>query len=190
MTQANEGPTKPAGRKEDRNPRPRSKAFFLIVGLILITCIGCDQATKALATRTLRQAPPRSYLYDTLRLEYALNSGGFLSLGRRLPEPLRRLLLIGVAGIVLLGLGRYIFRQGETSPRLWAALTFILAGGLCNFIDRILHQGQVIDFISVGLGPVRTGIFNLADMAITCGALAVLVQMGHDRRARRPLRSG
>lgn len=190
MPFVNEGHHRPQDRPRDRNGRRRSKAYFVIVGLILITCIGCDQATKALATHTLRHARPRSYFHDTLRLEYALNSGGFLSLGSGLPEPLRRLLLIGFTGILLLGFGIYIFRQGDAPPRLWGALSFILAGGAGNFIDRVLHQGQVIDFISVGLGPVRSGIFNLADMVITFGALVVLLQMGYDRQARRRLRTG
>ena len=42
------------------------------------------------------------------------------------------------------------------------------AGGASNWIDRVMH-GSVIDFMNVGIGPFRTGIFNVADMAIMLG---------------------
>ena len=38
-------------------------------------------------------------------------------------------------------------------------------------IDRILHKGTVVDFLNVGIGPLRTGIFNIADVAIMGGAI-------------------
>jgi signal peptidase II len=47
----------------------------------------------------------------------------------------------------------------------------ILAGGIGNMIDRVTNAGKVTDFMNLGLGPVRTGIFNVADMAITGGAM-------------------
>lgn len=40
-------------------------------------------------------------------------------------------------------------------------------------IDRILHDGSVVDFINVGIGPFRTGIFNIADLAIMGGAIVL-----------------
>jgi signal peptidase II len=58
-----------------------------------------------------------------------------------------------------------------------------LAGGLSNLIDRIT-LGSVIDFMNVGVGPVRTGIFNVADVAIMAGVAIVLVfelRRGHRR---------
>ena len=53
-----------------------------------------------------------------------------------------------------------------------------------NLLDRITY-GKVIDFMNLGLGPVRTGIFNVADMAIMLGA-AIVVVAGYcsDRRAQ------
>jgi len=168
--------------------RRRSKSPYVIAALILVACIGCDQATKALATQPLRHAPPRSYFHDTLRLEYALNPGGFLSLGRGLPALLRRLVFIGFNTVLLLGVGLFLLHQRDIPPVRAVALIFILAGGIGNLIDRILHHGDVVDFISVGLGPVRTGIFNVADVAMTFGALAVLLQMRRRSPSGRPVR--
>ena len=58
--------------------------------IILSTCIGCEQVTKSMATHSLRDIPPQGYLNGTIRIEYALNPGGFLSLGSNLPGEFRR----------------------------------------------------------------------------------------------------
>ena len=47
-------------------------------------------------------------------------------------------------------------------------LALYFAGGASNLVDRVMH-GSVIDFMNVGVGPLRTGIFNVADMAILLG---------------------
>jgi len=54
----------------------------------------------------------------------------------------------------------------------WPALGLALfvAGGLSNWMDRVT-QGRVVDFLNVGVGPLRTGVFNVADLAIMVGAL-------------------
>ena len=68
-------------------PRAPSRSFrFLLAVVVLYSCIGCNQATKRIATESLRHAPRQSYLADTVRLEYALNPGGFLGLGSNLPD--------------------------------------------------------------------------------------------------------
>jgi len=45
-----------------------------------------------------------------------------------------------------------------------------------NLIDRVIYGGAVVDFVSVGLGGLRTGIFNLADVAITTGVVLVAIR--------------
>jgi signal peptidase II len=57
------------------------------------------------------------------------------------------------------------------------ALALVAGGGISNLIDRLLYNGRVTDFLNVGIGGVRTGIFNVADMAIMAGALLLLVNM-------------
>lgn len=51
----------------------------------------------------------------------------------------------------------------------------IAGGGLENWLDRVLHQGAVTDFVSVGVGPLCTGIFNLADVCILAGVVLLLL---------------
>jgi signal peptidase II len=50
----------------------------------------------------------------------------------------------------------------------------LAGGGLGNLIDRITNEGRVVDFVSLGLGPVRTGFFNVADVAVLAGAMLLL----------------
>jgi len=53
-------------------------------------------------------------------------------------------------------------------------LVLILGGGLSNLLDRLYHQGKVIDFLNIGIGSFRTGIFNMADIYIAIGILIIL----------------
>jgi signal peptidase II len=147
----------------------------ILVLLIIFTCVGCDQATKLVAKRYLQPDGLLSLAGDTLRLQYAENSGAFLSLGSSLPDPWRHLLFTVLVGIFLLGLLVYTLCSRELTPFMAACLSSICAGGLSNLVDRIAYDGRVIDFLNMGFGPLRTGIFNVADMAITFGALFMLL---------------
>ena len=50
----------------------------------------------------------------------------------------------------------------------------VMGGGFGNLIDRIYNQGRVVDFMNLGIGSLRTGVFNVADLAVTFGAIAVV----------------
>jgi lipoprotein signal peptidase len=54
------------------------------------------------------------------------------------------------------------------------AVSLFVAGGIGNLMDRIFHGGSVADFLNVGVGPLRTGIFNIADVAIMGGVLVLI----------------
>ena len=51
------------------------------------------------------------------------------------------------------------------------ALALIAAGGFGNLIDRVLYDGRVTDFLNLGVGSLRTGIFNIADAVEVIGVL-------------------
>lgn len=157
-------------------PPVTSRNRLVLAMLILCACIGCDQATKQMATHSLKHAAPRSFLADTVRLEYAQNPGGFLSLGSGLPESMRSSLFIATNLCMLAGICVFLIVSRKISLLLFVSLTSILAGGVGNLIDRITNQGLVTDFINLGIGPLRTGIFNVADIAVTFGACLALVQ--------------
>jgi signal peptidase II len=144
---------------------------------VVATTIGCDQVTKHAAATQLMGLPRQSYLGDTLRLEYAENPGAFLSLGASLPQWARVALFSVGTGLLLMLCGALALR------RLWPthallAFSLVAAGGVSNLVDRLAH-GKVIDFMNIGVGQVRTGIFNVADVAIMLGVALFLV---HRRR--------
>ncbi|MGQ0634213.1 MAG: signal peptidase II [Planctomycetaceae bacterium] len=165
----------------------RSQAFRLLLGFaILSSCVGCDQATKRLATQALRDAPARSYLADTIRLEYALNPGGFLGLGGRLPQTIRPWVFIGFNSFLLLAIVAFMVARRDMSAGLFAASACMLAGGIGNLIDRIANQGLVTDFLIVGVGPLRTGVFNVADMAVLFGGIVATILVTRAEKSGQP----
>jgi signal peptidase II len=155
-------------------------AARLVLVVAVLGTIGCDRVTKHVATTTLSGMPGQSYLADTVRLGYAENSGGFLSLGATLPPSARMVIFTVGTGLMLLTLTVLAVRRGSSG---WPALghAVLVAGGASNWIDRVM-SGSVVDFLNVGIGPVRTGVFNVADVAIMFGAIVFVV--GEFRKGR------
>jgi len=143
--------------------------------IILVSCIGCDQATKSIATQALKDTPAQVYLGGTIRLQYALNPGGFLSLGSNIPDRVRQQVFVGVNIVLMLIVASFLVARHNMPLLMFVAITCILAGGIGNLIDRVFNQGLVTDFINLGIGPVRTGIFNVADIAVTFGGIATFL---------------
>jgi signal peptidase II len=148
---------------------------LLLVLLVLLCCVGCDQAVKAFAKGALAFSPPVLLLDGAVRLQYVENPGAFLSLGEELPAGARFLLGVVLVGATQLALLGFLLRTRSLSTWQRVGFSLFLAGGLGNWIDRLLNEGRVIDFVSLGVGRLHTGIFNVADVAITAGILMVLV---------------
>ncbi len=145
-----------------------------LVAALLLACVGCDQVSKAVVRNHFALGHTQSFLADTLRLTHAENPGAFLSIGASLPE-LARVAVFQV-GVAILVLGLLWYALFARQSGYWGTVGFSLlaASGLGNLIDRLLQDGQVTDFLNVGVGSVRTGIFNVADVVGLIG-LAVLV---------------
>ncbi len=141
---------------------------------ILSLCVGCDQVTKQIARQRLDGHPPRSFLADTVRLVYAENQGAFLGLGGQLPPSIRWALLVVVNSLMATGIAALLVWHSKMPAVRAVACALLLGGAIGNLIDRVRFDGLVIDFMNVGVGPVRTGIFNVADMAIMAGAVLLI----------------
>ena len=154
---------------------------LLLIAIILSSSVGCDQVTKETAKNHLSHTGPLSYLGDTFRLQYTQNIGAFLSIGSSLPEKVRFWLLIVLTLIAVIGMLIFLLLLRNPRPSLVVGLSFIIGGGVGNLIDRIFHHGAVTDFMNVGIGDLRTGIFNVADMAIMLG-IGMLIFIGSQRK--------
>ncbi len=155
---------------------------------MLTTCVvallAIDQATKVYARQHWRETAnaPRLYAGGLLRIQYAENPGAFLSfLGDSHPQA--RFWLLTVAnGVILAAVSGCLLAGRPRDAGSWGALALIVAGGAGNLIDRLRFDNHVIDFLILttgplelpGYGPIRTGIFNVADMAITAGFVMLL----------------
>jgi len=146
-----------------------------LVAAVLLSSVGCDQVAKTLARASLAASPPVSLLDDCVRFELAQNRGAFLSLGESLPGIARYLLFVVLVGSALALTLTFTLRLRSPNPVQLIALSLLTGGGLGNLIDRLIHDGAVVDFVSIGVGPLRTGIFNIADAAITLGVLLLLI---------------
>jgi signal peptidase II len=148
----------------------------LALAAVLVWTAGCDQATKHIARRELggRDAVtlPGSFVEFTL----AENPGAFLSVGESLPPAARGAFTFGLGiGLALL-LAHLVRSPGLSRPTL-LGLALVWAGGTSNLIDRFARQGLVTDFMVVRLGPLHTGVFNFADLAIVAGALLAIASL-------------
>ncbi len=147
---------------------------IVLIALVLSFSVGCDQTTKRVAEHTLKGTPMRSMLGDTIRLQYAENTGAFLGLGAHLPQEwkfwiflLLPMLALSIVTIVS------VFSRRITRLQLWM-LMLVVGGGWGNLIDRFFVGGRVTDFLNLGIGTLRTGIFNIADVAIMVGTIGLI----------------
>ncbi len=148
------------------------RRLSLVTAIVAVT-VALDQVTKAMAQAWL---PPHTLhlLGDTVRLAFSENVGAFLSLGASLSPALRFWIFTVASGGMLVLVAIYVVSSDELPQDAIVALAFVLGGGVGNLIDRITREGRVVDFLNFGIGNLRTGILNVADIFITFGALYVM----------------
>jgi signal peptidase II len=114
-------------------------------------------------------------LGDSIRFQLVYNKGAFLSFGASLPAAWRTAFFSFGVGIILLVLLGYAVLSRSTSACYIFALALLCAGGIGNLIDRLRYGGYVVDFLNIGIGSLRSGIFNVADIAVVFGVLVFVV---------------
>jgi signal peptidase II len=159
--------------------RSNARLFWPVLGAVVVL----DVATKAAAVHFL--APPHvphELLGDAVRLTLAYNRGAAFGVH---VGAWSRIILSLVAVTVVVVLFR-LYREtpaGETVRPL--ALGLLCGGAIGNLIDRIRSPQGVIDFIDIGVGNVRFWTFNVADSAVTVGAVMLAwVMLREERRQR------
>ena len=144
--------------------------------------IGCDRVTKIIAKENLVYGEEISYFHDTFRLQYVENTGAALSMGDNLPKAISFWLLSMIPLGVLIALFIYvIMRLNKMTRVMFFSFSLIIAGGLGNIIDRILYDRHVSDFMNIGIYNLRSGIFNVADICITVGAVGLFIAYYRDK---------
>jgi signal peptidase II len=158
-------------------------AKFRLVFMVSFVSVVLDQASKWWASHYLDHFSMHSYLADTLRIGYIENTGAFLGLGSGMSDTAKFWIFVAAVGVVLLALLVFMFKSKEQNTYSMMSLSLIFSGGISNFYDRAMNDGAVIDFLNVGIGSFRTGIFNVADMAIMLGVVMLLFAKNEVKKA-------
>lgn len=155
-----------------KNSRIRQNGVLVPFIFILIV-ISADQWTKFLAVKFLTTNDELTFLNSFFTFTLIRNHGGFLGVVNNLPENGRFFLLTLCVSVLLFGCLVYLLGCKNKTARYDIPLAFVTGGGVGNLLDRLLHNGGVLDFLSIGFGNFRTGIFNLADLAILIGSFVL-----------------
>jgi signal peptidase II len=150
---------------------------LMLFSVVTVLGVALDQLTKAAARAYLASRPPIVLLDGIMRLAHSENTGAFLGLGATLPPAVRTLLFGIFAAALLAVVTVYLFTARDLTRLGVVAASLLVAGGLGNLIDRMVWDGRVTDFVSLGIGPLRTGIFNIADVFILAGVGWFLVSL-------------
>jgi len=148
------------------------RLLFTLISISL--CVGCDQKIKDIAKSKLVLGNSTSFFGDTFRLSLMENHGAFLGMGAGLPESTRFVVFTALISAGLLAALAWLTFSRRLSRLTIVASILVISGGMGNLIDRVFNNGGVVDFLNLGLGSIRTGIFNVADVYITAGALLIV----------------
>mgnify|MGYP001155469095 CR=1 FL=1 len=154
---------------------------ILVIAAIISINIGCDQSTKYLAKKHLPREMTIQVIDNFFVLQYAENKGGFLSMFSSLSKTFRLLFLSIIPLIALVLMTFYIIATRELTYPHTLGLSCIIGGGLSNIVDRLANE-YVVDFMNIGIGMVRSGIFNFADLSIMGGTAIILTLAMKDRK--------
>jgi len=149
-----------------------SRELWLLLLLALV--IGADRISKIYVRDHVHFSLITTVIKNFMTITRVENTGAFLSIGDKLPNPWHFILLsVLPAAALVWGLLYVLLKRGLTLLNQ-AAIIVILAGGIGNLYDRAVY-GSVTDFVQMNFGIFETGIFNVADVAIMVGVGMLLL---------------
>ncbi len=146
------------------------------LALVAGTLFAVDWITKTLIQRELAFRESYAVVGEVVRFTYIVNEGA--AFGLYLGDASKTIFLVLSTLAAALVLGVYFYGEDEGWLKRFS-LALILGGALGNIHDRIRY-GSVVDFIDIGIGSYRWPIFNVADIAVTVGA--ILLGLAYLRR--------
>lgn len=143
--------------------------FMVIIGVLIL-----DLSTKLLVQRHFYLYQQVDIVGEYLRLTYIYNPGAAFGIS---VGPYSRQIFLFLSIIALFALvGMYWYTPASDRVRLMA-ISLICGGAIGNLIDRVRSESGVVDFIDVGVGDIRWPVFNIADMAVTTGAIVLALSL-------------
>lgn len=146
------------------------------VYLAAIFVVLADQATKYVVEATVALHESIPLIKGFFSITHVRNPGAAFGILAGAPETLRFGLLVILTLVIMVIVIAYLERHREAGKTLTAGLTLILGGAAGNLIDRI-GQGEVIDFLDFHIAGWHWPAFNVADAAITVGAVLLIIDL-------------
>jgi signal peptidase II len=163
---------------EPQGPGVERRVFWTAA----LATVGLDLITKLVAEATLLRTPGISIIGDWFQLRLVYNQGAAFGLH---VGPYSRWIFFTVALLAVIVLSR-MSRSAPAGDRFRQLALGLVAGGAAgNLIDRIRSARGVVDFLDVGIGALRWPTFNVADIAVSCGAIALAISLWRED-SRRP----
>ena len=154
-------------------PRPLVSPLELIaIGTIVVV----DQISKFIVKATLPLYAKKVVIPNLLDVTHVQNSGAAFGLLNAADFPYKSAVMIGIATLALVAISLYARQLGAHERLSRYGLALILGGAFGNLLDRAI-AGYVVDFVDVYWGEAHFWAFNVADAAITVGAILVLLEM-------------
>lgn len=167
-----------AGATDTSRPlRVGGAAFWALLLAVLVP----DWLTKRWAeTALLPRHVPHEIIGETLRFTLSYNQGAAFGMSVGAAS---RWFFAGLASGII-GLMLWATRDLVRTSRLASfGLPLVLGGAVGNLLDRLRDIGAVVDFIDIGVGDVRFWTFNVADMGVTFGAIALVLALWREDAA-------
>jgi signal peptidase II len=161
-------------------PGPPAARHSLAFGVTLIVAV--DQATKWLVERTLPLHDSVEIVPGLLNFTHVRNTGAAFGVLNAADFPYKPVVVALVALVALAAIAYYAAKFGQDTRLGRIAMTLVLGGAIGNLVDRAV-RGYVVDFVDAYWGTWHFWAFNVADAAITVGAICLILDtLGAARR--------
>jgi signal peptidase II len=151
----------------------RKNHIIMVLGIFLVNYF-LDRITKIIAVNYLKGKESINVFFDFFILKYAENIGAFLSLGTKWNIYVKYFVLL-IVPIIICIIGLIYLMVKETKKYRIIIGSCIIGGGIGNLVDRLFNNFTVIDFMNFGIGNIRTGILNVADLSVTFGVIIFII---------------
>lgn len=152
-----------------------------VLGGVLGGVLLLDLVTKLLVQRTLTLYQQVNIIGEYVRLTYIHNPGAAFGIQLGPPGASRYIFLF----LSLIALGAlaamYWVTPAKDKVRL-SSIALICAGALGNLLDRLRLSQGVVDFLDIGVGDLRWPVFNVADIAVTVGAIFLALSLWREEQ--------
>ena len=149
--------------------------------LAALATVALDLVTKLIAEATLLRTPGIPVVGDWFQLRLVYNQGAAFGLH---VGPYSRWIFFTIALVAVFVLGRMSRSTPVVDRFRQLALGLVAGGAAGNLIDRIRSGRGVVDFLDVGIGAYRWPTFNVADIAVSCGAIALAISLWREDARR------